>query len=122
MTSKEQIKQVYESAISKLEQQKNVELQSLRQKVLQEKILPFNAEIDKAYQTAVQKLSDEMNKKIVELQNQFARDKEALMQAGNKKKADNQESILASETSALAYLYDSSISELKKQIDKHLGE
>lgn len=122
MAQTESIKQILESAIARLEQQKSSDLQNMRQRVMQEKILPFNADIDKAYQTAVQKLSDELNKKIVELQNQFTKDKESLLQAGNKKKAENQETVISAETSAIMYIYDASIADLKKQIERNLGE
>ena len=118
---KAQIKAILESSIANLEQRKANELQTMKQKVMQEKIIPYNANVDKEFQNAVAKMAEQLNAEIAKLQAEFAKEKDNLFSLGNKNKLQNQETVMAIETSAISNIYDAYINDLKKQITK-LGE
>ena len=104
------IKQVLENAIASIESQRNDEIQNAKNIAIQQKVNPFNVEIDDAYKSAV----NEMTLK-------FEQEKRTLFEAGEKKKLEHKEKILKEITNTISYKYDLSIAKLRKQIDE-LGE
>ena len=104
------IKQILENAIISIESQRNNEIQTAKNIAIQQKINPFNVEIDDAYKNAVN-----------ELALKFEQDKKALFEAGEKKKSEHKEKIMQEITNNISYKYDLSIAKLKKQIEE-LGE
>ena len=104
------IKQVLENAIATIESQRNNEIQTAKNTAIQQKVNPFNVEIDDAYKKAVN-----------ELALKFEQDKKALFEAGEKKKLAHKEKIMQEITNTISYKYDLSIAKLKKQIEE-LGE
>ena len=104
------IKQILENAIISIESQRNNEIQTAKNIAIQQKINPFNVEIDDAYKNAVN-----------ELTLKFEQDKKALFEAGEKKKSEHKEKIMQEITNNISYKYDLSIAKLKKQIEE-LGE
>lgn len=104
------IKCILENAKADIEAQRASALQAAQSAAIQEKVVPFNAEIDEAYQKAVN-----------ELALKFENDKNALLEVGNKKKQDNQDKVLGEVANAVSYKYDLAIAKLDKQISE-LGE
>lgn len=101
------IKHVLESAIANIENQKNSAIQEAKNKAITERINPFNADIDSAYQKAVNELSLK-----------YENEKNALLEAGAKKKLQNEEMAIKEYVNAVAYKYDLAVAKLKKQIDE----
>lgn len=104
------IKQTLENTIASLESEKGIAIQEAKAVAINEKIAPFNAEIDNAYQNALNELSLK-----------FESDKKALFEAGEKKKLQNQEMVIKDVTTSVSYKYDLAVAKLKKQIEE-LGE
>lgn len=104
------IKSILENSITCLESEKSIAIQEAKVIATNEKITPFNAEIDDAYQKALNELAVK-----------FESDKRALFEAGEKKKLQNQEIVLNEVVSSVSYKYDLAVAEVKKQIEK-LGE
>lgn len=104
------IKQVLENAILSIESQRNNEIQTAKNLAIQQKVNPFNIEIDDAYKSAIN-----------ELTLKFEQDKKALFEAGEKKKLEHKEKIVNEIINNISYKYDLSIARLKKQIEE-LGE
>lgn len=104
------IKQILEDSISKIESEKSIAIQEAKAIAINEKIAPFNADIDNAYQKALEELSLK-----------FESDKKALLDAGEKKKLQNQETVMNDVVNSISYKYDLAIAKVKKQIEE-LGE
>ena len=104
------IKSILENSITSLESEKSIAIQEAKVIATNEKITPFNAEIDDAYQKALNELAAK-----------FESDKKALFEAGEEKKLQNQEIVLNEVVNAVSYKYDLAVTEVKKQIEK-LGE
>ena len=104
------IKQVLENSIASLESEKSIAIQEAKSIAMNERIAPFNADIDNAYQNALNELSLK-----------FETDKKALFEAGENKKLKNQEMVINEVVSSTAYKYDLAVAKIKKQIEE-LGE
>lgn len=104
------IKQILENAIVSIQSQKERAIQEAKNLAINEKVTPFNADIDNYYQKALN-----------ELTLKFENDKQNLLEVGNKKKLENQDKVITEVINSVAYKYDLSIAKLKKQIEE-LGE
>jgi uncharacterized coiled-coil protein SlyX len=101
------IKQHLENSITAIENEKSIAIQEAKVTAMNEKIAPFNADIDNAYQNALEELSLK-----------FENDKKSLLEAGEKKKLKNQETIINEVVNAVSYKYDLAIAKIKKQIEE----
>ena len=110
------IKAHLEQTIKALEAERDREVSLVKDRVMREKIVPFNQDIDVAREKAIAELQSTLNGKIVALQESFAKDRQALVDAGEKKKQDNASMVLATETSVVTIAYDKAICKLKEQI------
>lgn len=115
------IKQVLENAIRTLESEKAQRVSQVNQKATIEKIAPYNREIDQAREKAISELATELNSKITQLQEEFAKNKQVLIEKGEQKKADFAKTTIATETSLIEIEYESAIKSLRNQIEK-IGE
>lgn len=104
------IKQILENSIANIESEKSIAIQEAKAIAINEKIAPFNADIDNSYQKALEELSLK-----------FESDKKALLDAGEKKKLQNQEMVMNDVVNSISYKYDLAIAKVKKQIEE-LGE
>lgn len=111
------IKTYIEEAIKKIEAERDREVQTIKERVTREVILPYNAEIDKAREKAVAEEQAKLSKNISSLQENFAKQKTQLIEAGEKKKADNANRVISTETSIVCAKYDKVIWKLKEQIE-----
>lgn len=100
------IRAIIESNIRTLENEKNQAVSAIRETVYREKIIPFNREIDSARDGAIAELTTQLNADIAALQTKYATDKQAIVDAAEKKKAENAESVIATETYMVANQYD----------------
>lgn len=112
------IKNIYENAIAQLEADKNRECEIARQKAMQEKVVPYNAEVDASLRDAIAALQNQHNTKVMELQHAFEAEKKAMVEAAAKRKSDFAESTMASATSLIEHETKKAIDHLKTFIDK----
>lgn len=112
------IKVILEQAKKNLEIEKDREIATVKDRVTRERILPFNQDIDNAREKAIQELQSKLNSDIIARQEKFAKEKQALIEAGEKKKKDNAEMVYATETSTVALAYDTAIRECEEKIAK----
>jgi hypothetical protein len=107
-----------EQAIKSLETEREKEVAIIKERVTREKIVPFNKEMDIARDKAIAEKQQALNATIVSLQEQFAKEKQEIIDAGEKKKADNATSVIATETYSVTVKYDKAMTALQNQIEK----
>lgn len=108
------IKTYVEQAIRNLEAEKQQKLREVEQHVTQEKIAPYNREIDTARDKAIQQLSAELNQQVKELQDKFALKREEITSMSEQRKKEYAADIVLVEAGSLIAEYDYTIAELKK--------
>ena len=112
------IKSVLEQAVAQLEAEKSRQCEIEKQKVMQEKIMPYNAEVDQSLRDALNALQNQHNTKIMELQKAFEAEKQAMVEAAAKRKSDFAESTLASAVSMIERDTKKAIQYIQSFIDK----
>ena len=112
------IKNIYENAIAQLEADQKRECEVAKQKAMQEKIIPYNAEVDASLRDAIAALQNQHNAKIMELQQAFEAEKKAMVDAAAKRKSDFSESTLASAVCMIERDTKKAIDHLRQFIDK----
>lgn len=93
------------------------EIAVIREKLMKEKILPFNEEIDAARVKAEQELAVNLNKNISALQEKYNKDRQALFDAGQKKKEEFEKSVIATATYEITKERDKAVTRLQNQIN-----
>jgi hypothetical protein len=110
------IKAIYEQAIRSLEAERQTVANAKKEQVTREKIIPFNQEIDRAREQAIAERQQALNATIVAQQEHFAKEKQEMIEAAEKKKAENANAVITTETYAVTVEYDKAISKLNEQI------
>jgi hypothetical protein len=117
MEIKNLIVQSLEREIAEIRATEQRQIATVKERVMREKIVPFNQEIDQARAKAEAELAQSLQKNIAMLQEQYALEKKALYDAGEKKKSDNLASVLATETYAISAECQNAIGKLTKQVN-----
>lgn len=94
-----------EQAIRGIETERDQQIAILRETIIREKVTPKNIEIDQKRDNALQ-----------ELQEKYTTDRQAIIDASEKRKADEANTLINAETASIAYEYNTKIAELKKLI------
>jgi hypothetical protein len=110
------IKTHLEQTIKNLEAEREREVAVIKEKVTREIIVPFNKEMDTARDAAIAEKQKQLNEAIVAHQENFAREKQEIIAACEKKKTDNATSVITTEAYTVTLAYDKAISKLKEQI------
>lgn len=110
------IKTHLEQAIKNLEAEKEREVAVIKERVTREKIFPYNQEADKGRDLAIAELQSNLNEDISIRQSRFAKEKQAIIEENEKRKENNANSVLASETYTITGKYDKAIAKLNEQI------
>lgn len=110
------IKAHFEQLIKTLEAEKEREVAVIKEKVTREKILPYNQEADKGRDLAIAELQQNMNDDISKRQEKFAKEKQAIFDENEKRKENNKNAVLATETYEVTGRYDKAIAKLNEQI------
>lgn len=110
------IKAYLEQAIRSIEMEKEKTVNAVKDRIMREKIVPFNADLDASRAKALSTLDEELNAKVVELKKEYEAKKQELIALGEEKKKANAESIFATELAVLTVDYDSAIAKLTAQI------
>lgn len=106
------IKSHIEQTIKSIEAEKAQAVSVIKERVLKEKIMPFNSEIDSARTKALAEIDTELNQRMSELKQEYEVKKQELVKLGETKKKQNEEAVLASELAVVAVDYDATISKL----------
>lgn len=111
------IKAHLEQAVKNLETEKENEVRIVKERVTREKIVPYNQEADKGRDLAIAELHQNMNEDITARQAQFAKEKQAIVDENEKRKENNANAVLATETYEVTGKYDKAIAKLNEQIE-----
>ena len=106
----------FETMIKNLEAEKEREAALVKEKAMREKIVPYNREIDIARDKAIAEKQEALNQAISTQQEIFAKERQKIVDAAEKKKQDNMNSVLATETYTVTGVYDKEISFLKERL------
>ena len=109
---------IYENAIVQIEASRQREIDSAKQKVMQEEIVPFNRDIDVSLRDAIAELQAQHNAKIAQLQQTFEAEKSALADAAAKRKESFAETAIATAISVINANADKAIAPFKKLIEE----
>lgn len=112
------IKAHLEQAVRSLEAEKQTVANAKKEQVTREKIVPFNQEIDRAREQAIAERQQALNATILAQQEQFAKEKQEMIEAGEKKKAEYANSVITTETYSATVDYDKAITKLNEQISE----
>lgn len=94
-----------EQAIRGIEVEREQKIAEVKATIVRDKVAPKNAEVDSIRDKALQ-----------ELQEKYTTDRQAIIEASENQKADNENALIVAETASVAYEYDTKIAELKKLI------
>lgn len=112
------LKQIIEEAIRKTEAAKEQKEREIKDRVTREKIIPYNAEIDKARNEAISQLQGTLDRDIVALRSKFDNERTKLVEAGEKKKAENAKIVIEAEVAAVVAPYNVILNGLHQQLEK----
>lgn len=112
----EMIKASLEQAIKNITMEKEKQVSIVKDRVVREKIAPFNAEVDNYRAKALTEIDNELNAKIVELKATYEAKKAELIKLGEEKKKANADSVLAAELAVVTVEFDAHIAKLNAQI------
>ncbi len=112
------IKVHLETAIKALQAEKEREVAVIKERVTREKILPYNQEADKGRDLAISELQQNMNEDITARQAKFAKEKQAIVDENERRKENNANAVLATETYDVTGKYDKAIAKLNDQIEE----
>lgn len=110
------IKAHVEQLIKTLEMEKEKEISVAKDRLVREKIAPYNAEIDSSRAKALTEVDTELNVRISSLRQEYERKKQELIALGEEKKKSNAETVFATELSVLTVKYDREINKLRTQL------
>ena len=111
------IRQILEQTITSLENQKARDIATAKERVTREKIVPYNNEINQSRDKAISELQGTLNAQISSLQKKFGEDKQALIDAGEKKKTDFAEVTISTEVALVSEECDKAINKIKSLIN-----
>lgn len=108
-------------AVNRVEAQRNAELETERQRVMREKIAPFNNDIDASCRQAIEEERGKLAHRIAELQKSFDEEVAMLQRQAQAKKEEYAQVELSTATSVVNARYETTISKMKKIIEE-VGE
>lgn len=109
---------IYETAIAQIDATRQREIEGVKQKVMQEEIIPFNRDIDISMRDAITALQSQHNAEIAKMQQIFEEKKMAIADAANKKKESFAETAISSAISVINANADAAIAHFKKMISE----
>lgn len=110
------IKEYLEQTIKSIETEKEKKVAEIKARLMQEKIAPFNAEVDEYRAKALTELDAQLNQKIAVLKQEYEAKKQELVKLGEEKKKANADTVLASDLAVVTVEFDKHINKLKAQI------
>ncbi len=111
------IKEILQQAILQIEIERDQKIETVKNTIMQDKIAPHNMEIDMSRDNALNELSEKREKEFAEINTKYEAERQAIIDASEKNKTDNANSIIARETYGISVEYEKVLSELRKQIE-----
>ena len=115
------IKDIYTNAITQLANEKAQKVEQIKQKVLQEKIAPYNAQVDKELAEAIKELTEKHNQKVIHLQSTFNAEKQRYIDLATADKKDYAEKTINAECELVRIEYEAHISHLREKLQENEG-
>ena len=112
------IKQIMEQSIAQIEGDRQRKIESERQRVIREKVVPFNAEIDDALRDAVAEENRQLNATISAVQARFEEKRKELNEAAERKKKEYADTEIATAVAAINAKADDAIRHIKEYLEK----
>ena len=112
------IKDFIISTIKNIEGEKARAVEIAKQKAMQERVIPHNAEVDKQFNEAVGELTDKFNKEVAELKAKYETDKQGLAELATTNKTNFQNATINAVSTQVSIEYDSVLAELEKVLEK----
>lgn len=106
-----------EQAIRGIEAERDQKIEAVKAEIIRDKVAPQNAEIDIKRDNAVQELQTKLNADISALQEKFNTERQAIIDASEKQKADNANMLISVETASINAKYSTKLAELRKLIE-----
>lgn len=110
------LKPYFETLIKQIEMEKDKETAPIKDRLMKEKIAPFNAEVDSYRAKALAEVDNKYNAKIAELKKDCEVEKQELIKLGEDKKKANMETVFANELAVVANKFDKEIAKVKAQL------
>lgn len=110
--------QLYKNSIAQIENDRNREMELVRQRVTQEQIIPFSRDIDNSHREAVAELQNKLNDQIIKLQKEFEEEKKYLAEAAAKKKEAFAENTISTACYEINKKADGAIAVFTKLIEQ----
>ena len=110
------IKQHLEVALQSITSEMERAIATAKDKAIREKVAPNNAEIDRSRTEALNARTARLNEDIAKLQAEFNAERQAMMEASEKKKSDFATQVIETETSIVKAEYEAHLNALRKQI------
>ena len=115
------IKDIYTNAIAQLTNEKAQKVEQIKQRVLQEKVAPYNAEVDKELAEAIKELTDKHNQSVLNLQTKFNEEKQRFIDLASVNKKDFAEKTINAECELVRIEYETHISHLREKLQENEG-
>lgn len=112
------IKAYLEQAIKSIEADRERAVSDVRERIMREKIIPYNTDIDTSRARALAEIDNELNTRISALKQEYEVKKQELIRLGEEEKKTNAEAVLASELAVVTVEYDAHIAKLTAQISE----
>lgn len=113
---------VLKDAVARLEAEQKTEVEREVQRVKRDTIIPFNADIDKSLQGALAELQSNYTKQMQELQQKLQEERQALIDAGERKKNAFAEAEINGAIAVTTASYTAAIAELNQQIEQLIAK
>lgn len=114
---KQQLIANYQKQIIEIKALEEKECEKIKQKMLKEKITPFNLELDQKRANAEAELAQKLKDNIALLEQQFAQEKKDMFEKAEATKASNQSSVLSSATYEVTSSCEKQIAKIKSWIE-----
>lgn len=106
-----------EQAIHGIEAERDQKIESVKADIIRDKVAPQNAEIDLLRDRALQEKQEKLNADISALQEKFSDERQAIIDASERQKADNANMLINIETTSINAEYNTKLAELRKLIE-----
>lgn len=106
----------FEELIRKIEMEKEKETAPIKDRIIREKINPYNADIDTSRAKALAETDNKYNVQIAELKKKCEEEKQQLIRLGEDNKRANMERVFATDLAVITNKYDKEIAKLKVQL------
>lgn len=110
------VKEFLEQQVKAIEAEKERQVSALRERIVREKIIPYNTDKDQKRALALAEVDNELNAKIDELKQAYEAKKQQLIVLGEEDKKRYADTVLAADLAVATVELDKAIASLNAQI------